>query len=150
MAAGGIYLTPRFPRNKVFISASCDRGLPLRAAALASRDPRGGSESAPSPSGAVTSVRALQKVNPVYLRRDAKMGAETSIQAPQHRKPPSFVDVAHGNARRREGNEQLKARRHRNTCFPTLFTASRAQFTSSGPQETALRLSFTVPCDFCV
>lgn len=42
MAAGGIYLTPRFPRNKVFISASCDHGLPLRAAALASTDPRGG------------------------------------------------------------------------------------------------------------
>lgn len=143
-------MTPRFPRNKVFISASCDRGLPLRAAALASRDPRGGSESAPSPPGAVTSVRALQKVNPVYLRRGAKMGAETTIQASQHPKAPSFVAAEDENARRREGNEHFKPGRHRNTCFPTLFTARRAQFTSAGPQETALRLSFTVPCDFCV
>lgn len=134
-------MTPRFPRNKVFISASCDRGLPLR-------DPRGGSGSAPPPSGAVTSVRALQKVNPVYLRRDAAVGAGTTTRAPQHPQPPSVVGVEHGDARRREGNELFGARRRRNTCFATLFAASRAQFTSSGPQETALRLSFTVPCDF--
>lgn len=72
----GIYLTPRFPRNKVFISASCDRGLPLRAAALASTDPRGGSESAPPTTGAVTSVRALQEVNPLYLRGGGGGAAE--------------------------------------------------------------------------
>lgn len=32
VAAGGIYLTARFPGNKVFISASADRELPPRAA----------------------------------------------------------------------------------------------------------------------
>jgi len=41
VAPRGIYLTPNFPRNTVFISGSRNRGLPLGAAALMSTDPRG-------------------------------------------------------------------------------------------------------------
>lgn len=54
---------PISPGIKYLYLAQVTAGFLLGAAALVSTDPRGGIESAPSPPGAVTSLRALQEMS---------------------------------------------------------------------------------------
>lgn len=118
----------------------------FRATALASAGPRGGSASTPPRSGAVTSVRALQKVNPLHLRKGAKESLST-VTSKTHPSQATWRTKTRICAKK---NRRFKAKRRRNTRFPTLFAASCTKFTSSGAQETASRLSFTVSWDICV